>query len=303
MVNTEGASAWECVYWLKTAWQKWHCELAHCLDAESTFLLPQIWPFLPHLFSQLGQDLYVVLLVNRLTLRYSHSIMIMLLMLKTTINIAFSFDLLIRLFSFSAKWESSSALIASSFLDCTKCFITCDDVFQQVRLLFSSFHVRANVSPVVFLFLSGVFGDHFRRLLFTFNQSCNICLTVSLSVFTISVIIRMLRHQSFQIISLIFSMCTSVIEMTGRPGCSSSSTFSRPSLNLLCRSKTWHDMILVYTSFNSRKLSVRDFFSLTRNMRLTHCSHSELGVIPARQHTTVCFKQCPRANWMEQSQN
>lgn len=35
-VNTEGARALECVYRLKIDWWKWHCELAHCLDAEFT---------------------------------------------------------------------------------------------------------------------------------------------------------------------------------------------------------------------------------------------------------------------------
>jgi hypothetical protein len=64
----------------------WHTVLVQ----NPLFLLPQVRHFLPHWFSELGRDLQVVLLINRLTLRYPT--VISLLMLKTTIIIAFTFS-------------------------------------------------------------------------------------------------------------------------------------------------------------------------------------------------------------------
>lgn len=93
LVNIEGAQALKCVYQLKTAWGKQCCELMHCLHA---VVLPQIQPFFTHSFSQLGQDLDVVLLINRLTLsypfHYDH------IPVREIITITFSFDLLVRAF-------------------------------------------------------------------------------------------------------------------------------------------------------------------------------------------------------------
>jgi hypothetical protein len=45
------------------------CEVAHCLDAESKFRLPQFRPFPLHSFSELGQNLQAVLLAIRVALR------------------------------------------------------------------------------------------------------------------------------------------------------------------------------------------------------------------------------------------
>jgi hypothetical protein len=62
--------ALECTYQLKTASPRGHCELAYCLDAESMISSSTVLAFSSHLFSELGQDLQLVLLIDRLTPMY-----------------------------------------------------------------------------------------------------------------------------------------------------------------------------------------------------------------------------------------
>jgi hypothetical protein len=56
-----------------TARALWSGALSCCRIHD--FFLPQFRPFLPHSFSELGQDLQVVLLINRLTLRSTISLL------------------------------------------------------------------------------------------------------------------------------------------------------------------------------------------------------------------------------------
>lgn len=81
-----------------------------------SLIFPSTIPaFSSSLVSKLGQDLQVVVLINRLILRYL-LINITPLMLKKTIVIAFTCDLLNLAFLFSVELVSSTASIASSFL-------------------------------------------------------------------------------------------------------------------------------------------------------------------------------------------
>jgi hypothetical protein len=110
------------------------------------------------------------------------------------------------LFSFSVKWMSFSESIVSSFLDRIE-----KSTFQHMWWHFQAHPVlwfvpwcHSKCSPVLSLFLSEVFGTIFAQTLLMFNWSCKICRAVSLSIFTISAIIRMLRRRSFGTVSQIF---------------------------------------------------------------------------------------------------
>jgi hypothetical protein len=184
-------------------------------------------------------------------------------MSKKTIIIAFTFKLFILAFFILVKWVSSYASIATSFLDRIE-----KSTFHHV-MTFSSTSgcsvIHSMMSEQMFfrLFCSWVrfFGTIFAQTLLMFNWSCKICLTISLSILTISAIIQMLKRLSFRTISLIFSTFPSVFDGEGCPGRSSSSTSSQPSMNHSCHSKTHvHDITLSpYTSFSSWKHSVGVF--------------------------------------------
>ena len=82
------------------------------------------------------------------------------------------------------------------------------------------------------------FGTNFSQTFRILSPLCKICCTVSLLIPTMSAIILTCRHQSLRTFSLIFWMFWSVFKVEGRPGCSLSSTPSRPSLNDLWHSNT-----------------------------------------------------------------
>jgi hypothetical protein len=139
--------ALEWTYKLKTASPRGHCELAHFLDAESLISSSTVPQFLPHSFSEPGQDLQVVLLINRLTLRYP-------------VNHDYASDdeeidhhcLSLRLAHscfFHSRWswclpKRRLPLGLRIVLKYTR-FIICDDMFKHFQLFCDSFHdVRAN---------------------------------------------------------------------------------------------------------------------------------------------------------------
>lgn len=141
------------------------------------------------------------------------------------------------------------------------------------------------------------FRTFFAQIFLMFNWSRKICLTVSLSILTISAVIWMLKCQSFQTISLIFSMFSSVSYVKGHRRCPSSSTSCQPSLNHLCHSKTcMHGITL------SPYIILLEFFSFnfTRNLRLKRCSIFILFTDLAEQHNMVTFKQSSEANQLIQ---
>uniref|UniRef100_A0A224Y0P2 Secreted protein n=1 Tax=Panstrongylus lignarius TaxID=156445 RepID=A0A224Y0P2_9HEMI len=75
---------------------------------------------------------------------------------------------------------------------------------------------------------SNFFGTNFAQTFFMFNSSCKIFLTVSLSAFIVSAIIRMLIRRSPRTISLISVTVCGVETETGRAGRWSSSVLFRP---------------------------------------------------------------------------
>ena len=97
-----------------------------------------------------------------------------------------------------------------------------------------------------------------------------VCRTASLFIPTMSAIILTLRCLPLRTISLIFQIFWSVFEVEGWPRCKSSSTSSRPSLNLLCHWNTReHDIkISPYTSFNNKCAPLGMFFLFHKKFQI-----------------------------------
>ena len=142
------------------------------------------------------------------------------------------------------------------------------------------------------------FRTNFAQTFHILSSLSKICRTVSLLIPTMPEIILKLRHQSLRTFSLIFWMFWSVFKVEGQPECSSSSTSSRPSLNLLCHSNTRERDIKLspYIFFNNLMQSVGDFFNFIRNFRLTRRSIFSLGKL-----TVQCSLQTGvnnKLNWI-----
>jgi hypothetical protein len=64
-----GIQVLECTYGAEIASRRGHYEVAHCLGAISMICSSTVCPFRSHSFSELGQDLQIVRLINCLTFR------------------------------------------------------------------------------------------------------------------------------------------------------------------------------------------------------------------------------------------
>lgn len=96
------------------------------------------------------------------------------LKLKKKINFIYRLDLVIRAFLILERWGIPVHFLTLCFLVVLEnpCFITSDDISEQVRFFYKPSHdVRANVFLVVLLFLSEVFRYHFCSFVI-FNSSC-----------------------------------------------------------------------------------------------------------------------------------
>jgi hypothetical protein len=109
--------------------------------------------------------------------------------------------------------------------------------------------------------------------------------------------IRMLKRPSFRTVSQIFSKFSSVFDVEGRPGRSSSSTSSRPFMNHLCHSETRvRDIKLSPYSFNILKHPVWIFFQFNKKFQIDALLDFHPNHESTRATQTVTLKQSSKAN-------
>lgn len=141
------------------------------------------------------------------------------------------------------------------------------------------------------------------QIFLMFNRSCKIYLSISLSILATSTSIWKIKCWSFQTISLIISMASSIFNVRGNPWCSSSATSFQPFMDCLCLSKTnAYYITSLYTSFNSWKYSVKISANFTRNFRPRWSLIFIIVTNPTGWYNTVTLKHSSEANQLTERQ-
>jgi hypothetical protein len=130
-------------------------------------------------------------------------------------------------------------------------------------------------------------------------QSCKICLTVSLSIVTISAIIWVLQTLTFLNNFTDFVSFLLFSDVEGHPRCSSFSASSRLSKRPLCHSKTCIHDIALLSYIPLKTGNILSFFNLARNFRLMHSLIFILVTNLAEHLDTVTLKQSSETNQLK----